>query len=1400
MNPVTNPSEPEHHEIPTRQNPLLTRPAVSRGFRRHDAVYHRSPSVQGRFSKTDFRVQTEYFSRLNQRCGLHDPCGRQKIQAPERVLIAENAPRRIGRRAFPDGQFRTWGYGVQIDVFHRAGLCQGCCSFLDVRPCQPVLWSDSRLGTMTRLTFIITCLFTGFSPAFTGISAAAPDRVTRPVSRDQLRIVRGNVHPLARAPFDRGTVDPSLPLDHVMLLFRPSAAQQSDLDQLLLSQQNPSSPGFHKWLTPEQFADRFGISTSDHSKVVAWLQSEGLTVNESGRGRNWVAFSGTAAQVSRALGTEIHRYQANGATHIANATEPSVPEALADIVGGFMGLNDFHPKSMATGFRPLPPAPDYNNGGSHYLVPQDFATIYDISPLYTAGFDGTGQAIAIVGQSDLILSDLSAFRARYGLSANPPVLVPYGADPGVNNDLIEADLDLEWAGAIAPKARIYYVYGPDAFVAAIVAVGNNIAPVISISYGGCEIDNPVGLFRAIGQQANAQGITILSASGDSGAAGCDSQGADPSATRGESVNFPADLPEVTGVGGTFLNEAGGNFWAPANSANLGSALTYIPEIAWNESSQTLGLAAGGGGVSVQVAKPAWQAGPGVPNDNARDVPDVAFSAALHDGYYITYLGSNGYVGGTSASAPSFAGIVAILNQYQVAKGFQPAAGLGNINPQLYRLAQSAPTAFHDVTVGSNIVPCQQGSPNCVFGTFGYAAGNGYDAVTGLGSVDANNLVTQWNTAASAVNVSLTLSPARATVNDTLQLTATVVAASGTGVPTGTVNFQTGGVALATATLVPVAGVPTASATFQASQLGTGNGSIYAIYSGDAAFSSGTGSAPLRIVLPPGAAAIEASASLNPVYASPPDAQGPSWQTTITLAEVAGVPAMITGFTIDGQAQPMAQYFPSTAIPANGRITATIVLRNLAVPLTSIFGFSGTDAAGNAWARQIQVNFLGPQVFQNFNLSATPLTMMQNPSAACQWSQLLTLDETGGYAYQVTGLLAGNVDISNQIPAIFGTNRLAAYGSLQGTLCWNGIKLPASNNVLIELTDEFGNLLESELTVSFAGPPANPVALSATPPLLSIQQVAPGVAVQATLVLGITDKTQSWTASVSPGNRTTSWLTLSQYSGTGPANITLTALANGFEAGVYRANIVFQSPNAVPQYITVPVMFIYGASGGSAISGVTNAESYQVAASPGMIMAVFGTQLATAPQSASALPLPLSMSGVAVTINGLPAPLYYISPTQLNVQVPYEAGAGPAVLGVNNQGQISGIQFQISPSAPGIVTDGNGNVNPTPMAQAGSIGVLYVTGDGVVTPALRDGFSPASGTPLPNLPHSLLPFSVTVGGIPAFLEFVGITPGVVGLTQVNFMVPGSVQAGMQPVVVIVNGVPSPPVNITVQASQ
>src|ERR1035438_1814892 len=124
----------------------------------------------------------------------------------------------------------------------------------------------------------------------------------------------------------------------MMLLAKPSAAQQAELNQLLADQQNPSSPQFHKWLTPETFGARFGLSIGDHSKLVAWLSSQGFDIKESGRARNWITFSGTAGQVENALHTQIHRYEMNGEKHFANATAVAVPEALAGVVGGFTGL------------------------------------------------------------------------------------------------------------------------------------------------------------------------------------------------------------------------------------------------------------------------------------------------------------------------------------------------------------------------------------------------------------------------------------------------------------------------------------------------------------------------------------------------------------------------------------------------------------------------------------------------------------------------------------------------------------------------------------------------------------------------------------------------------------------------------------------------------------------------------------------------------------------------------------------------------------------------------------------------------------------------------------------------------------------------------------------------------
>jgi uncharacterized protein (TIGR03437 family) len=1219
-------------------------------------------------------------------------------------------------------------------------------------------------------------------------AAAPPSRITRPVDPARTVVVPGRIHSMAQPQYDRGAVDPSKRLNHVMVMLKPSAVQQAGLDALLVDQQNPSSPNFRKWLTPEQFGERFGVNSSDQSKIVAWLTGEGFTIDKLARSNNWVAFSGTAAQITKSLHTPIHQFQVDGETRFANTAPPSIPEAFSDVVSGLIGLDDFPAKSYV---KMVPP--EYTTGSSHFLAPADFTTIYDVNPLYTAGIDGTGQSIVVVGQSDVLLSDLRAFRTRYGLPANDPKMLLYSnTDPGFNGAQVEGNLDLEWAGAIAPKATINYVYGPNAFTAIVVAVEANIAPVISISYGSCEVDDSQVYYQSIAQQGNAQGITLLSASGDSGAAGCDSQSSEPFATRGKMVDFPAVLPEITAVGGTQFAEGSGTYWASANGTTFGSAMSYIPEAAWNESS-TSGLGSTGGGASLIYPKPVWQNGPGVPNDAMRDVPDVALSSAGHDAYAINYLGSNVFVAGTSCAAPSMAGIIALLNQYQVTNKFQKAPGLGNINPQLYRLAQSVPTAFHDVTTGSNIVQCAQGSPDCSTGSFGYSAGPGYDLATGLGSVDANNLVTQWNTAVNGVAVTLSFNATKATLNDSVQMTATVAPASGSGTPTGTVNFVLDFIPLGNAPLVN----GSATITVPLYTIGfTGTYAIAAQYSGDAAFSTGGATKNLQITNPSGPVTSIVPSGPSTVWPTTPDAQGLVWQTTIFLSETAGVPANLTGLTIDGVAQTLSQYFPSTSIEPKGTVSANFVFRGLTAPVTKTFVFTGTDPTGAAWSRQVAVQYFPEPTYSYFGLRATPLVVTQNTSAdpSCQWSTQLNVDDLGGYGVNIlTGLSAGRVDLTSKIVSIFGTRRLDAFGGLRGTICFSGITPPGTDSINVAL----GNGASFNIAVSFAGPPANPTTLTAAPATVSLAAASAASPATTTLAVNLGDKTQQWSASVFPANRTTSWLSASQLTGTGSGNITLTANGTGFEPGVYRATIVFQSQNAVPQYINVPVMFVLGGSSTTTISAVANAASYKTTASPGMLLGVFGTNLANTTATASGNPLAYSLAGVSAFINGLAAPVLYTSPGFLDIQVPYAVGAGPAVLGVNNNGQIAAYSFTVTPAAPGIFSDSNGNLVPSPTVAQGSALALYLTGAGDVNPAIKTAYAPSTSASLSSLPVPVLPLSVTVGGVPAFINFAGIPGGLIGVTQVNIVVPSSVPTGNQPIVVTVGGIASAPVNVVVQ---
>ena len=590
---------------------------------------------------------------------------------------------------------------------------------------------------------------------------AQRDRIAGPVDRLQRVALRGNVHPQANPQFDAGPVDPALRLDHVMVMLKRSAAQQTDLDQLLTEQQDRTSRNYHSWLTPEQFGDRFGASPNDAAQVVKWLQSEGLAVDEVSRARTWIWFSGTAAQMQAALRTEIRRYQVNGESHFANSTEPSIPVAIEPLVSGIQGLDDFHPQRGQSRHVLLSGEGSANTvaplfttaGGNHLLAPDDFATIYNLWPLYNSGYDGSGERIVVAGRSAVDLTDVRGFRNIYSLPQNDPqiVLVPGTLDPGKNSSMGEADLDIEWAGAVARKANIIYVYSADVSrISVPYAINQNLAPIITFSFGLCEQLNSqttLNSTRALAQQANAQGITWIASSGDSGSAGCDVPFQSSLASGGLAVSFPASLPEVTAVGGTQFDEGDGTFWFTANSNTLSSARSYIPEKGWNESG-TGGLASSGGGLSVVYPKPSWQSGPGVPDSNFRALPDVSLSAASHDGYRVISGGMSFIDSGTSASAPTFAGILALVNQYQELNGAQTQAGQGNINPNLYGLAQNTPGAFHDVASGDNMAPCSTLRAGCSTGSIGYAAGPGYDLVTGLGSVDAFNLAiglaTQWN--------------------------------------------------------------------------------------------------------------------------------------------------------------------------------------------------------------------------------------------------------------------------------------------------------------------------------------------------------------------------------------------------------------------------------------------------------------------------------------------------------------------------------------------------------------------------------------------------------------------------------------------------------------------------------
>lgn len=1167
---------------------------------------------------------------------------------------------------------------------------------------------------------------------------------------------------------DQGRVERSFRLPYVTLVLACPA--QAALDKLLADQQDPSSPAYHRWLTPEQFGDRFGRTPAEYAQVNAWLRSQGLRVENTARARNWIAFSGDAQHIEAALHTEIHRYRNGAETHFANATPVSLPRQLAGLVAGIRGLSDSWNQ---------PRAPEYTNGsGTHTLSPADWSIIYDVAPLYAMGIDGTGQRIAVLGRSTTTQAYIDSFRSSFHL---PPTTVEQhliGPDPGFTNAANESSLDLEWSGAIAPGATLVYVYANNFNDAAQAAVDQNLAAVMTESFAICEPEGPPGL-RAIAQQANAQGITWVAAAGDSGAADCDAHGFFGStaglipAAGGLAVGIPASLPEVTAVGGTQFNDSTGTYWNPTNNANGGSAISYIPESVWNETGAG-GLLAGGGGASIDFPKPAWQVAPGVPDDHARDVPDIAFSASgNHDGYMVVNSNGQRITGGTSAGAPSFAGVIALLNHYATSKGLLPQPGLGNVNPELYRLARTTTNVFHDISTGDNIVPCLSGTPDCTSGFLGFAAGPGYDLATGLGSLDVFNFVTQWSPAVTPTHTAVSLAPAGITVGDPVQVTATVSAASGT--PTGTVSFTTRQLALGTVPLLNGA----ATMAIAGPRIPAGTTAISAIYSGDSAFSASAGAAPLSVTPSSTGSNVTVTISPNPAH---------SGQTVlVTLSEENGVATTITGWTINGvdNSYRFAADFGSNMLPAGGRLIASFPTAIVAsFPAIRTYFFAGTDADGTPWTRQYTLTLVGPQTQQGLQVLAVPPTVSQNaaPESSCAWQQQVVVEEQDGLSVHLTRLLAGTTDLSAGLQQAFGSTRLAPFGTLQATICWPATTSTGTAQVQVEGIDELGEPLVATATAMLAAPVANPAKLAVSPAVAALSSSA----TQARLAVSAS---APWTTTVFPPSK---WLSLSGDS----TSITLTVSAGSLPSGVYNATVAIQSPGSSPQLIEVPVVFTLGDTSQISIGGVTNAASYQQAAAPGMLLSVFGSGLAPSSRLAGSLPFPLSMAGVTATVNGVAAPLDFISDTQLNIQVPYETGAGQAVLGVNNNGHVASFVFSVSPAAPGIFVGSDGALVPFASAKRGDTLLAFITGEGEVSPALATGATPFIATPLNLLPQPRLPITVTVGGVTAPIAFAGIPSGLAGVTQINFVVPADAPLGPQTVTVSVGGVPSAPAKLNI----
>ncbi len=587
-----------------------------------------------------------------------------------------------------------------------------------------------------------------------------------------------NSHPLDVSALKPNLVSSNRPLNLRIALALRNRAQ---MEKLLREQQDPASPQYHRWLTPEQFAAQFGPAPADVQAVERWLSHAGFRV--TGQIASMLQVQGTIGQAASLFAVQFAG-SSDGRLY-ANLQDPAIPSQFASVISAIDGLNNLvHANHSATQMPPIgasldvlsfrgessvpmtlaenvPSAeprpersgpgvlPSYENQFGVAFGPSDFYTFYDENSLLNYGIDGSGGGcFAVVEDSDFSDAAVSAFNSTFSLPAVSltRIFVDSGTNPGYTSDEVEALIDVEWGHAVAPGAavRAYIgdgsLLGAQALVDALAqAVQDNTCTSIDLSFYFCGGQRSfyTEILGKLYQQAALQGQSVFVSSGDEGAAGLvfnAKQNACVTATS-RHVNEAAADPYVTAVGGT-------QFVPNYNGA--GQDQGSVPENTWNETvtqgGTTTHLGASGGGASPIFVKPAFQAGPGVPNDNKRDVPDVALAAGLlQPGYFLgDDPNQNGGAlldccfGGTSVGAAIWAGIAQLIGQLDLQRGSAGACGgtgrCGSMNPRIYLLGDqmdTAATGIRDVTSGNN-------SFN---GVTGFSAHPGYDQTTGWGTPD-----------------------------------------------------------------------------------------------------------------------------------------------------------------------------------------------------------------------------------------------------------------------------------------------------------------------------------------------------------------------------------------------------------------------------------------------------------------------------------------------------------------------------------------------------------------------------------------------------------------------------------------------------------------------------------------